>query len=126
MDIFKQKHFSCPNGPTLNVWVNNGFQDDGHFEMIEENDGDLFNLNDDQNFEKSYGVNNKHISTLMTQEKITTIEIDSQKTLTIQKRKSNNGLELKRFRSQSENITACTIFKFLEGGQLSQRRQFFE
>jgi len=96
-----KKRFSCPNGPTLNIWVGNSTKDNYGFEMIEENDADLFSLDSPVN-KKSNEVKGFELN-------------PSKKTLSFQ----NNGFDLKRVRSQSENITACTIFKFMEVNKTS-------
>jgi len=100
----KKQHFSCPNGPTLNIWVGNTMKDSFGFEMIEESDAELFNLDEPEQ---------------LTKKKSITKASDDDLSLT---KKKSNGNDFRRFRSQSENITACTIFKFMESAHISQKR----
>ena len=106
----KKQHFSCPNGPTLNIWVGN--KNDYGFEMIEENDGDMLNLNDEPEVQSKFIEYKNTNADLMEVIPLTT---------NLSKKTSNN-LDFKRIRSQSENITACTIFKFMESKPLGQKR----
>ena len=110
----RKQHFSCPNGPTLNIWVGNGNKNDYGFEMIEENDGDRFDLNDEPDTQIKVNEYKNPNSELM----------DVIPTSTIASKKITTSSEIKRFRSQSENITACTIFKFMDTKPLGQKRIF--
>ena len=110
----KKQHFSCPNGPTLNIWVGNGNRNNYGFEMIEENDGDLLNLNDEPEAQIKFNDYKKPNAELM----------EVIPTSTILSKKASNNSDFKRFRSQSENITACTIFKFMDTKPLGQKRVF--
>mmetsp|Transcript_31525 Transcript_31525/g.36419 ORF Transcript_31525/g.36419 Transcript_31525/m.36419 type:complete len:208 (-) Transcript_31525:19-642(-) len=104
----KKQHFSCPNGPTLNIWVGNGNKNSYGFEMIEENDADLFNLDDTDS-----PANRK------SKEPTKGFDLNPSKRSFVMK---TEGFEGKRARSQSENLTACTIFKFLEVSKQTQKR----
>ena len=98
------KNFSCPNGPTLNIWVGLGGNDSYGFEMIEETEADTLNL-DEPEYSK------KKIENFETNEGSVSVK---GKSIT------------RRIRSQSENVTACTIFKFMETNILSQKRLLLE
>lgn len=104
----KKQHFSCPNGPTLDIWVGKSYKNDTGFEMIEENDGEFSNETDGQ-----IKFNEQR------QSKGDLMEVIPTPTLS---KKTSNTSDFKRVRSQSENITACTIFKFMESKALGQKR----
>mmetsp|Transcript_22293 Transcript_22293/g.25813 ORF Transcript_22293/g.25813 Transcript_22293/m.25813 type:complete len:195 (-) Transcript_22293:310-894(-) len=99
----KKKVFSCPNGPTLDIWVGNSSKGTYGIEIIEENDDDLFTLDE--------------VDT-------STKRKDAAKPTGESKFSKKN--DFNRIRSQSENITACTIFKFLETSMMNQKRLLLE
>ena len=114
-----RKPLSCPTGMQLNVWVGTAFEEEHEFEMIEESNETAFHLNDD----------------ILTNETDKDMEEEDQYNMnadlnhakpSLNKQPSNisqpkiKGCEIRRMRSQSENITACTIFKFLENRTFAQ------
>jgi len=104
-NLKNKKRFSCPNA-TLNIWVGNSTKDNGGFEMIQENDADMFSL-DSPVHKKSNQIKGFELNPSFQASNFKADEFD-----------------FKRVRSQSENITACTIFKFMEGSKTLQKRQF--
>eukprot|EP00331_Platyophrya_macrostoma_P009119 CAMPEP_0176425904 /NCGR_PEP_ID=MMETSP0127-20121128/11644_1 /TAXON_ID=938130 /ORGANISM="Platyophrya macrostoma, Strain WH" /LENGTH=137 /DNA_ID=CAMNT_0017807109 /DNA_START=169 /DNA_END=578 /DNA_ORIENTATION=- len=87
----KKQHFSCPNGPTLDIWVGKSYKNDFSFEMIEENDGEFSNETESQT---KFNEQKKSKGDLM----------EVMPTLNLSK-KTSNTTDFKRVRSQSENIT---------------------
>mmetsp|Transcript_10547 Transcript_10547/g.12066 ORF Transcript_10547/g.12066 Transcript_10547/m.12066 type:complete len:207 (+) Transcript_10547:84-704(+) len=93
----KPRKYSLPVNPTLNIWVGTGSKNTYNFEMIEESEADMFNL-DDSPANRRQGTKEG-------------------KAPSPRKRLGDNIdslIDIKRTRSQSENITSCTIFKFME------------
>lgn len=117
---------SCPADTQLNIWVSGQSNDLDEFQMIDENDGgEAFALNDDTNSEIEEAEERDKVSgSLLGALKPIggSKKMDLERDLFSPKRAKNPQPvpDMRRFRSQSENLTACTIFKFLENRTLMQ------
>lgn len=113
---------SCPDGIQLDLLIGKNVQDDKdmEFEMVDELNGDKFFVEDsakDMLNDINVPKNGTGVTQISELAKIT--KQDGERSGSSPKNKRLPAqTDLRRFRSQSENITACTIFKFLESRTL--------
>ena len=97
---------SCPPDGQLNIWLDSRYDDEiGEFQLVDESNGYSWFPDDDEGNIESKKVEKGSNSAKLNEDQ----QLSSDK---LGKQKAQK--DVRRFRSQNEYITACTIFRFLE------------